>query len=182
MSSGYWKIPQRAGRSILEGYVVHLFGGRQRHGTIPLMANIASVLKSEITRIARKQIRTEVDGLKKSLGTYRSEIAALKRRSQSLEQELKRLRKSAPKREPLPASDPGKPLRFSAKGLGKQRQRLGLSADAVGLLVGASGQSVYNWEAGKARPRAGHVAAIAALRGLTKTQAAEILAARKVEK
>lgn len=145
------------------------------------MPNIASALKSEITRIARKEIRTEVEGLKKSVGTYRSEIAALKRRSQSLEQELKRLQKAAPKREPLPASDTGKPLRFSAKGLGKQRQRLGLSAEAVGILVGASGQSVYNWEAGKARPRAGHLAAIAALRGLSKTQAAEILAARKVE-
>ena len=51
---------------------------------------------------------------------------------------------------------------------------MGLSADAVGLLLGASGQSVYNWEAGKA-PRARHMTAIAALRGLTKTQAAEVL-------
>ena len=146
------------------------------------MPNIASALKFEITRIARKEIRAETEALKKSVGAYRSEIAALKRRSQSLEQEVKRLQKAVPKRDPSPASDTDKPPRFSAKGLGKQRQRLGLSADAVGVLVGASGQSVYNWEAGKARPRAGHLAAIAALRGLTKTQAAEILAARKVEK
>ena len=116
------------------------------------MPNIASILKSEITRIARKEIRAEVEGLKKSVGGYRSEIAALKRRAQSLEQQVKRLEKSVPKPEAL-TLETGKAPRFSAKGLGKQRQRLELSADAVGVLVGASGQSVYNWEAAKARPR-----------------------------
>jgi DNA-binding transcriptional regulator YiaG len=146
------------------------------------MPNIASVLKSEITRIARKEIRAEIDGLKKSVSGHRTEIATLKRRSQSLEQELKRLQKSMLKPEPLPIEKTDKTLRFSAKGLASQRQRLGLSADAVGILVGASGQSVYNWEAGKARPRANHWAAISALRGLSKTQAAEILASRKVAK
>jgi len=146
------------------------------------MPNIASVLKSEITRIARKEVRAEVEGLKKAVSGHRAEIAALKRRSQALEQELKRLRKSMPKPEPVPTDETGKTQRFSAKGLASQRQRLGLSADAVGVLVGTSGQSVYNWEAGKARPRVARVAAIAALRGMTKTQAAEILAARKLAK
>lgn len=144
------------------------------------MPNIASVLKSEITRIARKEIRAEVESLKKSLSGHRTEIAGLKRRSQALEQELKRLQKFATKPEPMPNNKTDQKLRFSAKRLAAQRQRLGLSADAVGLLVGASGQSVYNWEAGKARPRPSHLAAIAALRGLSNTQAAEVLAARKV--
>jgi DNA-binding transcriptional regulator YiaG len=146
------------------------------------MPNLASILKSEIARVARKEMRAEVEGLRKSVSGYRSEIAALKRRCESLEQQVKRLQKSMPKPDPLPSQETGKALRFSAKGLAKQRQRLSLSADAVGVLVGASGQSVYNWEAGKARPRAGHHAAIAALRGLTKAQAAEILATRKVDK
>ena len=142
------------------------------------MPNIASVLKSEITRIARKEIRNEVEGLKKAVSTYRTEIAALKRRAQSVEQELRRLNKSLPKQAPTPIDESGRPLRFSAKGLASQRQRLGLSAEACGLLLGASGQSVYNWEAGKARPRASHLTAIAALRSLGKTQAAEVLASR----
>lgn len=146
------------------------------------MPNIASILKSEITRIARKEIRAEVEGLKKSVNGYRSEIATLKRRAQSLEQQAKRLEKSAPKPDALPSVETGKAPRFSAKGLAKQRQRLELSADAVGVLLGASGQSVYNWEARKSTPRADHVTAIAALRTLSKKQAAEILAARKVAK
>lgn len=147
------------------------------------MPNIASILKSEITRIARKEIRAELEALKKSASGHRSQIAALKRRAQVLEQEVKRLQKSAPPESgALAKAESGKARRFSAAGLAKQRQRLELSADAVGLLVGSSGQSVYNWEAGKARPRAGHLTAIAALRGLSKNQAAQILAARKTEK
>ena len=143
------------------------------------MPNIASVLKSEIVRVARKEIRSEVEGLKKAAGAFRSEIAALKRRTQSLEQELRRLGKALPRRAPVAIDESAKSLRFSAKGLASQRQRLGLSADDCGRLLGASGQSVYNWEAGKARPRASHLPAIAALRTLGKKQAAAVLASRK---
>ena len=152
------------------------------NGNVPPMPNIASVLKSEITRIARKEIRTEVESLKKAVGSYRSEIVALKRRSQSLEQEMRRLHKAMPEQTPAPKDETSKSPRFSAKSLASQRQRLGLSAEACGLLLGASGQSVYNWEDGKTKPRPAVLLAIAALRGLSKAQATEILAARKAAK
>ena len=143
------------------------------------MPNVASILKSEITRIARKEIRGEVEGLKKAISSYRSEIATLKRRAHSLEQALKRVPKAAPNPEPVQSTESGKALRFSAKGLAKQRQRLGLSAEAVGVLIGTSGQSIYNWEEGKARPRAQHLPAIFALRTLGRRQANEILESRR---
>ena len=72
-----------------------------------------------------------------------------------------------------PAEDVGeRSLRFSAKGLAAQRRRLGLSAQAFGALIGASGQSVYKWEEGKTRPRAKNLPAIAALRTMGKKEAA----------
>lgn len=141
------------------------------------MPNIASVLKSEISRVARKEVRGEVLGLKKAVGAHRAEIAALKRRTQALEQELRRLSKSRAKAVPVAANEvPSQSLRFSAKGLASQRQRLALSAHDCGLLVGASGQSIYKWEDGRARPRAKHLPAIAALRTLGKKEAAARLA------
>lgn len=148
------------------------------------MANIASLLKSEIARVARKQARGETLGLKKSVGTSRSEIVALKRRVQALESELRRLAKAAARAAPSAAvADEDEPaqraLRFSAKGLVSQRKRLGLSAHECGLLVGASGQSIYNWEDGKARPRAKHLPALAALRTMGKKEAAARLAELK---
>jgi DNA-binding transcriptional regulator YiaG len=141
-------------------------------GTMPPMANIASLLKSEIARVARKEVRGETAGLKKALGVYRSEIAALKRRAQSLESELRRLSKAAGRAAPAADGSATPVQRFSPKGLASQRKRLGLSAQECGLLVGASGQSIYNWEDGKARPRAKHLQALALLRSMGKKDAA----------
>lgn len=143
------------------------------------MPNIASVLKSEITRIARKEIRAEVVGLKKSVSGYRSEIAALKSRSQSLENELRRLNKPLPKGAPPAADAASKSVRFSAKELASQRQRLGLTIDGCALLLGTTGKSIYRWETGKAQPRETYWPSIAALRTLSKDQAAKVVAARK---
>lgn len=141
------------------------------------MPNIASILKEEISRVARREIRADTQGLKNAVSAYRTEIAALKRRTQALEQEVRRLSKTSAKVAALTADETSsRTLRFSAKGLASQRQRLGLSAENCGLLVGTSGQSIYNWETGKARPRAGYLPAIAALRTLGKKEAAARLA------
>jgi DNA-binding transcriptional regulator YiaG len=137
------------------------------------MPNVASVLKNEMARVARKEVRGETVPLKKAVSAYRSEIAALKRRAESLEQALKRLSKvhvPAPKTDAV-VEEPGK-FRFSAKSLASQRRRLGLSSVQCGLLLGASDQSVHNWEHGKTRPLARHLPAIAALRGMSKKDAA----------
>jgi DNA-binding XRE family transcriptional regulator len=148
-----------------------------------VMANVASVLKEEIARVARKEIRAETQSLKKAVSLFRTEIAALKRRSQALEQELKRLGRPPKKTGAVAAEDsePRRGLRFSAKGLASQRARLGLSAADCGLLIGASGQSIYNWEAGTAHPRARHLAAIAELRSMGKKEAAARLASSNAQ-
>ena len=142
------------------------------------MPNIASILKAEISRVARKEVRAEVLTLKKAVGAHRKDIAALKQRAQSLEQALRRFGRSqraAP--EPAPADDASSGLRrFSPKGLLSLRSRLGLSAAECGVLVGASSQSIYNWEQGKARPSAKHLPSIAALRLMGKREAAAKLA------
>ncbi|HET7527666.1 MAG TPA: hypothetical protein VFK10_17110 [Burkholderiaceae bacterium] len=145
------------------------------------MPNIASILKSEIARVARKEIRSETVQLKKAVSAYRAQIAALKRRAQALEKALRSIGKRGGKAKEVEADDSGSmgSFRFSAKGLKSHRKRLGLSAHECGILLGASGQSVYKWEDGKARPRAKHLPAIAALRTLGKKQAEAILAQRR---
>ena len=148
------------------------------------MTNIASLLKSVISRVARKEVRAETATLKKAVGTYRSEIAALKRRAQALESEVRRLGKGKTKAALAVSAedvDTSK-LRFSAKGLASQRSRLGLSAHDCGLLVGTTSQSIYNWEDGKAKPRTKYLPAIAALRTMGKKEAtARLEALRKTE-
>jgi DNA-binding transcriptional regulator YiaG len=133
------------------------------------MPNVASVLKGEISRVARKEVRGETLALRKAVSVYRSEIAALKRRTQAVEQLLQRLSNGNAKPPPMAQSDVDvSKVRFSAKSLSAPASRLGLSAEQCGLLLGASSQSVYNWEQGKTRPLARHLAAIAAVRGMSK--------------
>jgi DNA-binding transcriptional regulator YiaG len=140
------------------------------------MPNIGSVLKQEITRVARKELRGETQALKKSISQYRTQIADLKRRVQALEKQVKRVGKaSARHAEPQADDEEGSSVRFSAKGLAAHRRRLGLSAAAVARLLGVSALSVYKWESGKVRPRAKQIEAIAALRGMGKREAAQRL-------
>jgi DNA-binding transcriptional regulator YiaG len=138
------------------------------------MPNIANVLKNEIARVARKAVRAETEGLKGTVSRQRAEIVALKRRTQELEQQLRRVGKGQAKAAAAPPEDDAEAgrHRFSAKGLASQRRRLGLSAEDFGLLLGVSGQSIYKWERGEAHPRASHLPAIAAARGLGKKAAA----------
>ncbi len=136
------------------------------------MPNIASILKSEISRVARKELRGETQALKKSNAQYRTQIAELKRRLQSLEQQVKRLGKVTAKAAPAAKEESSTPsMRFSAKGFAAQRQRLGLSAAALAKILGVSQLSVYKWEGGKARPRAKQLEAIATLRTMGKREA-----------
>ena len=143
------------------------------------MPNIANVLKAEISRIAKREVRAETRALKKASGNCRTEIAALKRRAADLENQLRRLSKQL-ERSPAPAANlAAQPVKFSAKSLASQRRRLKLSAESLGLLVGVSTQSIYNWERGATAPYTKHIPALAALKTLTPRQAGELVAARK---
>ncbi len=130
------------------------------------MPNIATVLKSEILRLARKEVRNELETLKKASAQYRSDIAALKRRVAGLEKNLSRVAKKAVAKTAPADGEAGPRLRFRAKGLATQRKRLGLSAAEMGKLLGVSAQTVYNWETGKSKPRPQQLAAIASVRTL----------------
>lgn len=141
------------------------------------MANIAALLKSEITRIARKELRAETETIRKATTHYRSEIAALKRRLAELERLVAKMAKDAGK--PVAGEEAGDTvqIRYSARSMAAQRKRLGLSAENMGRLIGVSGQTIYGWEAGSSRPRNGQMAAIAAVRKLGRREAAAILVA-----
>ncbi len=137
------------------------------------MPNIAAVLKEEISRLARREIRKETGSLQKASAQYRRDIAALKREVGSLQKQVALLERKVLTKPPV-ASNMKKrsTVRFSAKGLRTQRKRLGLSAGDYAKLVGVTPQSIYNWERESARPRKDQVAVLAALRGIGKKEAA----------
>lgn len=131
------------------------------------MPNIAAVLKTEISRIARKEVRKDMLVVRKLVAGHRHEIAALKRTVASLERRNKTFAKMAavPRSGPTTTS-PETPVRFVAKGLRSLRVRLDLSAPELARLLSVSTQSIYNWELKKTTPRKEQLAAIVALRAL----------------
>ena len=158
------------------------------------MANLASALKEEIARLARKEIRQQTAGTAKTVAQCERDIAALKGQIADLQRMLssqgpqaapapavskKAASKKATTKQPAKAasasSKPASRARFSAKGLKANRERLGLSADNYGKLIGVSGLSIYNWEQGKARPRESSVAALMSIRNIGKREAAKRL-------
>lgn len=136
--------------------------------------NIAAALKVEITRVARKEVRAELSGLKKSAAVHRSDIAELKRQIVELQKQNKRLEKGTSKMPATQVAVETAPdsLRFRSTGLASHRKRLGLSAQAMGLLIGVSGQTVTAWETGKTAPRRSQLPAIAKVRKMGRRELA----------
>jgi DNA-binding transcriptional regulator YiaG len=144
------------------------------------MANIGSLLKDEISRLSRREIRKAIAAMQRASASYRRDIAALKRQVAALQKKSASLEKRAGfAAKGQSAESPDRPVRFVAKGLRSLRSRLGLSAPQLALLLGVSEQSVYNWETRKATPRKEQLAGIVALRGVGKREAHERLAAVK---
>jgi DNA-binding transcriptional regulator YiaG len=133
------------------------------------MPNIAAVLKGEIRRLAKKEIKSQVSTTKQAVVRYRSDIAKLKRMLGQQERQIKLLQKQ--QGQPQAAEEPLESVRFSARSVKAQRSRLGLSAADYGKLVGVSGLTIYNWEHEKARPRKAQLAALVAVRGIGKREA-----------
>lgn len=142
------------------------------------MPNLAAVLKEEIRRLARKEVRDQTSAMQKQLSTYRRDNAQLKRDVADLQKKLGFLEKQEKRRledTPEVPEENAQSLRFSPKGVKRHRDKLGLSAADYGKLVGVSALSIYNWEQGKSRPRAKQLASLAEVRGIGKREAQQRL-------
>ncbi len=141
------------------------------------MPNIATVLKEEILRLARKEVRKQTQTLKRTSAQCRRDIAEMKRRLSDLQHKIGPLQRQVLKGVSAEAAAPKTDgVRFIAKGLRSQRQRLGLSAADYGKLVGVTGQTIYSWEHEISRPRPPQVVRLAAIRHLGKREAQTRLA------
>jgi DNA-binding transcriptional regulator YiaG len=136
------------------------------------VTNIAVALREEISRLARKEIRSQTEALRKAAAKYRKYIAEMKRRVSELEQKVAFLEKQARKDISTQGSEiDAEKLRFSAKGLHSNRKRLGLSAADYGTLIGVTAQTIYNWEQERSRPGKEQLEVLANLRSMGKRQA-----------
>ncbi len=144
------------------------------------MANVMSALKSEISRLARKEAKQVVAPVRKASANYRGLIAGLRKQIDALQNEVAALRRAAPKAEKALAAAQEPQGRFWITGPGVKalRKRLGLTQAHFGKLAGVSVPTVVKWESSKGKAPIRLKAAIArlqAIRKMGKKQAAEIL-------
>lgn len=147
------------------------------------MSNLVTVLKDEIARLARKEIRAQVGKTQKQVSDQRRDIAELKRINTELNRRLNFLEKREKQRLENPAEpkviiqtadgkeEVASTARFSPKWLAKHRAKLDLSAADYAKLVGCSPLSIYKWEKGESTPRAKQREALASIRGIGKREA-----------
>ena len=166
--------------------------------SINFMGGLATALKEEISALAPREVRRQTAAADKAAARCARDIAALKREVQALEHGLASLGTPSPGPAPARKKASGRALPgrraakkanaasakpsarspFAGEALKAHRERLGLSAENCGKLLGASALSIYNWEQGKARPRKRSVDAWMVIRRIGKREAAKRSAAR----
>jgi DNA-binding transcriptional regulator YiaG len=148
------------------------------------MPNIAKMLKDEIQRLARHEIKVAIAGLRKDNAVLKRTVADLKRRSAKLESVNKRLvaktGAGSPREDSIP-EDKVKSARISGRMIRSIRDRLGLSQQAIAKLMGVSSQAVYQWErkGGRLDLRGNNKARVVAIRSMGKREAKQRLAEMK---
>lgn len=148
------------------------------------MANLGGMLREEIGRLSRREIRKAAESTKKATNQHRHSIAALKSQVTQLERQVAGLVRAVARLQPIATAASGNGataprLRFSPKGLRAHRARLGLSAGDFGKLIGVSAQSVYNWELGHSVPHSAQLAKLGTVRAIGKREAARRLEAAR---
>ncbi len=113
------------------------------------MPNLANVLKEEIRRLARKEIKEDIARIRKDSAVLKRTAADLKRRVARLEADNKRLVAEAAKQRKesaQPVADESQGARISAKTIRQLRTKFKMSREQFGKLLGVSSQSIYQWE------------------------------------
>lgn len=145
------------------------------------MNTFSNAFRAEVIRMARKELKPELQSMRKIITSHRSEIAALKREVKALASQLKatqRLTKAhvAPKASAVVAQlKQAAGGDFNAQAFADKRTELGITQKQMAQLVGASWLSVYKWESGQVHPRAAQMERISEVLKLGKRKALALL-------
>lgn len=132
------------------------------------MSNVMSVLKTEITRLAKKEAKREVGPVKKANATYRGLIAGLRKQIDALQKDVSSLKRAVPSPEKtlLAKTEPQGRFWITGKGVKAMRKKVGLTQEKFGKLIGVSVPTVVNWEKAKGKAEIRKKATMARLQGL----------------
>jgi DNA-binding transcriptional regulator YiaG len=145
------------------------------------MPNVAQVLKEEISRLSRKEIRSNVDPLRRQVQSLRKSV-----REQQVV--IDRLERALSKMVEQTATQAGTALyappaeeeeetraRVTPASIRRHRLRLNLSQAELADLLSVSTNTIVRWEKGSSAPRAHHRTALLRIRDMGRRDVARIL-------
>ena len=143
------------------------------------MSNLSQILKAEIIRISRREIKGPIRFLRSANFALKKTVAELRKKVAALEAENKRFSEKMP--EAAPSPDVAQKARITANGIKILRTKLGLSQSAFGTLLGISSQAVLKMEkkSGRLKLRTATLSNLLSIRGLGKREVRRRLAETK---
>ena len=132
------------------------------------MGKIESVMREEIARLAKKEIRASVVPLKKEVTKLRLRVSQLEKRLNVLDREASRVIQAENKKlgKLSAGEDEVKSARINGKWVQTLRQKLNVSQNELAQLLGISVSGVRTWEYDISKPRGKNREALVALRKL----------------
>ena len=147
------------------------------------MGKLDSMIKSEIGRLAKREIHKVSVPLKKDVRSLKVTLSQLRKAVLPLEQFAANRRKELAKREVKLEVSPEelKKSRLSPRLIKTLRMKLKISQKELAMLLGVTVGAAHQWETGKFTPRPEKKAALAALRKIGRTEVKRLLAQKALE-
>jgi DNA-binding transcriptional regulator YiaG len=146
------------------------------------MGKVESILKSEMIRLARREMKKtfaplnrDVRSLKGIVSQLRKSVLILQRFMNQQERQMG----SKPVTEVTP--EEMKKARFSPRLIKTLRNHLGVSQREMAKLAGVTGGAVFQWEKGKFEPKDEKKKILVGLRKLGRREARKLLAEKREE-
>ena len=141
------------------------------------MGKLGANIKSEIVRLAKREIRKTLVPLGRDVRLLKSTVSQARKAVLLLERLAAQQQKELEKRKvPLEATpEEVKKSRFSPRLVRSLRKHLGISQKELAILCGVTVGAVHMWESGKFRPKDEKKALIVGLRKLNRRDVTKLL-------
>ena len=141
------------------------------------MAKMESLIKSEIVRLSKREVRKISVPLKRDVLSLKKVVSQIRSSVQSLERFASAQKKELVKRETRLEASPEevKMSRFSPRIFRSLRKHLGITQKELSILCGVTVGAVQSWESGKFRPKDEKKIVLVALRKLNRRDVRKLL-------
>jgi len=158
-------------------------GWGERYVKERIVGKVEEVVRAEIIRLAKKQLRAVCGPLSREVWALRRRVSQLAKTVAALDKLRAELEaKRAAEGPKLEAPEESvKSARLSPRLIKKLRARLGLSQGQLARILGVTGPAVAHWEQGKSRPKGRNRAALVALRSVGRRAVKAMLAEKASE-